>query len=123
MCTFRQVGGEFRLTTTVSSPGAVRLIDRFVFFLALLSLCLQRSKYSGFDLDVELPMESESRETGKGGLVSNEWRIFQAPQPWNSRRRSLLCKLFLCLFHLLWKYADALNLQVFFVPALARSSY
>ncbi|CAM9332913.1 unnamed protein product [Hapterophycus canaliculatus] len=30
----------------------------------------KRSKYSGFDLDVELPMESESRESGKAGLGS-----------------------------------------------------
>ncbi|CAM9620480.1 unnamed protein product [Ectocarpus sp. 12 AP-2014] len=30
----------------------------------------KRSKYSGFDLDVELPMESESRKSGKGGLGS-----------------------------------------------------
>eukprot|EP00752_Nemacystus_decipiens_P005604 g5072.t1 len=30
----------------------------------------KRSKYRGFDLDVELPMESESRETGKSGLGS-----------------------------------------------------
>ncbi|CAN0097661.1 unnamed protein product [Pylaiella littoralis] len=28
----------------------------------------KRSKYSGFDLDVELPMESESRQSGKSGL-------------------------------------------------------
>lgn len=39
----------------------------------------QRSKYSGFDLDVELPMESESRETGKGGLVSRFVEVEEVP--------------------------------------------
>lgn len=50
-------------------------LNVFFFFFACLARSLrpQRSKYRGFDLDVELPMESESRESGKGGLVS-EWR-------------------------------------------------